>query len=267
MSIRKMEAPIKEVLPINYVLVSVFDKTGLDKVVATLMEVNPDVKFVSTGGTGKKIQELLGEDYKRNYVSVEELSSTPEMEGGLVKTLTPDVHARDLGERANPAHQDYLNTLKYLQSLEPILEFMEQEGVTVDQVREYIQGMVENTPDIGFFDLSIVSLYPAKEKAEQYHRGEISFEEFRGFIDIGGPTMLRAAAKNSPNCAIICHHNQYGEVLEEIREKGGVSFETRKKLAQDVFALTSEYDSHILSVFREEDMGKIKECYNFEGGE
>lgn len=69
------------------------------------------------------------------------------------------------------------------------------------------------------------------------------------FIDIGGPTMIRAAAKNFAHVSILTSPEQYGSFIEELEEKMAVSFETRQKLAKDAFAHTADYDTAIANYF------------------
>ena len=108
MSIRENIYQVIDLIKPDNILVSVFDKGGLDELVNGIIGINRAAKFYSTGGTGKKIVELLGTKASKNYLSVEEFTGAPEMEGGLVKTLHPKIHAGLLAERGNPAHEEYL---------------------------------------------------------------------------------------------------------------------------------------------------------------
>ncbi|MEG0306534.1 MAG: bifunctional phosphoribosylaminoimidazolecarboxamide formyltransferase/IMP cyclohydrolase [Clostridium sp.] len=137
---------------------------------------------------------------------VAEVTNAPEMLDGRVKTLHPIVHGGILAIRNNKEH---MNTLKE-RSIETI-------------------------------DLVCVNLYPFFEKA----REGLSFEDTVEFIDIGGPTMLRSAAKNFKDVVVISDSDDYKIVMEEIKAVGNVSFETRKYLAMKVFNLTNAYDSAI----------------------
>lgn len=146
---------------------------------------------------------------KENNIEVKEVAEVTkaaEMLDGRVKTLHPVVHGGILAIRENEEH---MNTLK------------EREIDTIDLV--------------------CVNLYPFFGKA----REGLSFEDTVEFIDIGGPTMLRSAAKNFKDVVVICDAADYKTVEEEIRVTGQVSFETRKKLAMKVFNLTTAYDSAI----------------------
>ncbi len=146
---------------------------------------------------------------KKNNIEVKEVAEvtkTAEMLDGRVKTLHPVVHGGILAIRDNEEH---MKTLK------------EREIDTIDLV--------------------CVNLYPFFEKANE----GLTFEETVEFIDIGGPTMLRSAAKNFKDVVVISDVEDYKIVMEEMKESGEVSFETRKYLAMKVFNLTTAYDSAI----------------------
>lgn len=137
---------------------------------------------------------------------VNEVTNFPEMLDGRVKTLHPIIHAGILAIRDNEEH---MNTIK------------ERNIETIDMV--------------------IVNLYPFFEKV----REDLSFEEKVEFIDIGGPTMLRAAAKNFQDVVVISEASDYQAVMTEIKESGDVSYKLRKRLAGKVFNLMSAYDAAI----------------------
>ncbi|TGY45933.1 bifunctional phosphoribosylaminoimidazolecarboxamide formyltransferase/IMP cyclohydrolase [Clostridium perfringens] len=146
---------------------------------------------------------------KENNIEVKEISEItdfPEMLDGRVKTLHPLVHAGILAIRDNKEH---MKTLE------------EREINTIDYV--------------------VVNLYPFFEKV----REDLSFEEKVEFIDIGGPTMLRAAAKNFRDVVVLSDKKDYEKVMNEIKENNCVSFKLRKTLAGKVFNLMSAYDAAI----------------------
>src|SRR4030042_99366 len=167
MSIRKINTSVQNLIKVQNVLISLFDKSGLETLVSELLKINNSIKFYSTGGTYKKLSEILKEKNKTNLVSVEDYTKFPEMEGGLVKTLHPKIHAGILGERNNEIHKKYL--------------------------KEVLDNAV-------FFDMVIINLYPFKDVISS---GNTDIESARGNIDIGGPTMIRAGAKNFLGCAVI----------------------------------------------------------------
>ncbi len=141
-----------------------------------------------------------------SVIEISEITDFPEMLDGRVKTLHPLVHAGILAIRNNKEHMD---TLK------------ERDIHTIDYV--------------------IVNLYPFFEKVKE----DLEFEEKVEFIDIGGPTMLRAAAKNFQDVVVISDKNDYNVVMEEIKANGETSLKTKKKLAGKVFNLMSAYDGAI----------------------
>ncbi|MBS5936981.1 bifunctional phosphoribosylaminoimidazolecarboxamide formyltransferase/IMP cyclohydrolase [Clostridium sp.] len=149
-----------------------------------------------------------------NVIEVNEVTNFPEMLDGRVKTLHPIIHAGILAIRDNEEH---MNTIKE-RNITPI-------------------------------DMVIVNLYPFFQKV----RENLSFDEKVEFIDIGGPTMLRAAAKNFKDVVVISDKNDYKAVMEEISETGEVSASLRKKLAGKVFNLMSAYDAAISNFLLEDE--------------
>ncbi len=230
MAIRDMESEVLDLIPVKNVLASVYDKEYLDELVRIIVEFNPDVRFLSTGGTYKRLREILGDSYKDNLMEVAEYTGFPEMEGGLVKTLHPKIHAGLLGERNNPEHQRYL--------------------------REELDGGV-------FIDMAIVNLYPFYQAVTK--KGS-TFEYVRGNIDIGGPTIIRAGAKNFPSCAVVSHTFHYEDTIKMLREnKGSTTFDFRFKLAQQAFSETNRYDQSIASYLRDPNVTieRVRRPYKF----
>jgi phosphoribosylaminoimidazolecarboxamide formyltransferase / IMP cyclohydrolase len=142
---------------------------------------------------------------------VETVTASPEMLGGRVKTLHPRVHAGILARRDV---DDDLATLEE-HAIEP-------------------------------FDLVCVNLYPFEEVAGRLGVTEAEAVEM---IDIGGPSMLRGAAKNFAHCAAVCRPDQYHGVLEELRTSPELSLETRRRLAAEAFAHTAAYEAAITTWF------------------
>lgn len=149
-----------------------------------------------------------------DVIEINEVTNFPEMLDGRVKTLHPLVHAGILAIRDNEEH---MNTLK------------ERNIHTIDYV--------------------VVNLYPFFEKVKE----DLTFEEKVEFIDIGGPTMLRAAAKNFQDVVVISNKDDYAKVMEEINENGEVSYKFKKKLAGKVFNLMSAYDAAISNFMLADD--------------
>jgi phosphoribosylaminoimidazolecarboxamide formyltransferase / IMP cyclohydrolase len=142
---------------------------------------------------------------------VEDLTGVAEMLGGRVKTLHPRIHAAILARRD---HDEDVATLAE-QEIEP-------------------------------FDLVCVNLYPFSEVAGRYGVRE---EDAVEMIDIGGPSMLRGAAKNFAHCAPVCRPEQYDALLQELRDSDGLSLTTRRALAADAFATTAAYETAIARWF------------------
>lgn len=139
-------------------------------------------------------------------IEVEEVTGEKEMLDGRVKTLSPKIHGGILAIRDNPKH----------------IEAIKERGIIP-------------------IDIVIVNLYPFFEK---YLDDTLSFEEKIEFIDIGGPAMLRSAAKSFKDVVVISDIKDYDLAKNEM-ENGEVSIETRKYLAAKVFNLTSAYDSAV----------------------
>jgi phosphoribosylaminoimidazolecarboxamide formyltransferase/IMP cyclohydrolase len=226
MSIRENVHQVIDMIKPEHVLVSVFDKSGLEDLVRGILEVNPSAKFYSTGGTGKKISEILGARSGANYVSVEDFTGAPEMEGGLVKTLHPKIHAGLLAERGNPAHEEYLYK-------------------TLSQGSKYA-GV--------YFDIFVGNLYPFTSVISK--EGTTS-ETARVNIDIGGPAMTMASAKNWHSIAALTSTSQYAGFIESLRNQNGrISLEQRFKLAAEAMRSIGEYRTAIGSYFSALDFAK-----------
>lgn len=153
-------------------------------------------------------------DNEIKAIEVNELTDFPEMLDGRVKTLHPIIHAGILARRDDSAHMD---TLK--------------------------------ERNIGTIDMVIVNLYPFFEK----YKEDLSFEEKVEFIDIGGPTMLRAAAKNFNDVVVVTDKNDYEVLINEMLENNEVKYNTRKNLAGKVFNLMSSYDAAVAKFLMEDE--------------
>src|SRR5436190_23568441 len=194
-------APGPDELRVRRALISVSDKTGIVEFARGLARLGIDV--VSTGGTGEALREA-GIEVR----DVAELTGSPEILSGRVKTLHPRLHAALLAIRDDPEHMATLEA----EGIEPI-------------------------------DLVCVNLYPFEQTVARHG---VSEEEAVENIDIGGPTMIRAAAKNHGFVAVVVKPESYDAVLAELEESGGlVSAETRHWLANEAFAFTARYDAAI----------------------
>lgn len=147
-------------------------------------------------------------------IDVSEYTGFPEILDGRVKTLHPKIHGGLLGMREKPSHQAQMKA-----------------------------------QDIQTIDMVVVNLYPFRETAA---REGSTYPEVIEQIDIGGPSMIRSAAKNHSSVAVVTDPRDYGWILEELKTHGGVlSDTTRFILAQKAFAATASYDSAIAAYFSE----------------
>src|SRR5262245_28885905 len=142
---------------------------------------------------------------------VSEVTGFPEMLDGRVKPLHPKIQAGLLSIRENPLHQE---------------------------------AMQEH--DLGYIDLLVVNLYPFEQTVA---RSDARDEEIIENIDVGGPAMIRAAAKNFHDVTVVTDPAEYDLLLAELREQGGTTSETRERLAAAAFARTAAYDAAIASYF------------------
>lgn len=174
-------------------LLSVWDKTGVVALASGLSELGFDL--VASGNTARVLAEA-GIAHR----DVAEVTGSPEMLDGRVKTLHPRIHGAILADRANDEH---------------------------------VATLLEH--DIAPVDLVVSNLYPFSSAP--------SIE----LIDIGGPAMVRAAAKNHAHVGVLTSPTQYDAVLAELRETGHLSDATRHELARAAFAHTASYDAQIVA--------------------
>lgn len=181
----------------NYALLSVFDKKRIAEFAKELISLGYTI--ISTGGTAKTLREK-----GIKVTPVEEITGTPEMFDGRIKTVSVLIEGGILYDRNNPEH----------------IKEAEQFGL----------------PDI---EIVVCNLYPFEAKNEIEN------------IDVGGPTMLRSAAKNYSDVLPVCDPNDYPKVLEALRS-GKVSDEFRIELAAKTFEHLSFYDSQVAKFFRKQ---------------
>lgn len=162
--------------------------------------------------TGGTFKKLKEEGV--NVKEISELTGFPECLDGRVKTLHPKVHAGILAIRDKKEHMDQLKEL-----------------------------------GIDTIDFVVVNLYPFKQTIL---KDGVTREECIENIDIGGPTMLRSAAKNYQDVAVITNPEDYEVVLKELEENGKVSKDTKFRLMQKVFEHTANYDAMIASYIKEQ---------------
>ena len=157
---------------------------------------------------------------------VEEVTGFPELLDGRVKTLHPKIHAGLLADRRKAAH--------------------------VDELAAH---------DIEPFDLVVVNLYPFRETVASGAGSDEVIEK----IDIGGPAMVRASAKNFESVGVVVRPDRYETVLDEIRLEGGLTRATRLALATEAFAHTAAYDAAVAGWFAEQVAAPSDELPGFVG--
>ena len=196
-------------IKIKRALISVSDKEGIVDFARKLYKLN--IEIISTGGT----ENLLRKN-KIPVVSAEKFSGSPEMMGGRVKTLAPQIHGGILSRRRK-----------------------DKEEIKKHGIKE--------------IDLVVVNLYPFEETIK---KPNIELDEAIENIDIGGPTMLRSAAKNFFHVAVVSSPNLYQSFITNLQnENGKCSYKTRKKLSLKAFEHVANYDisiANFLSTFDDE---------------
>ncbi len=155
--------------------------------------------------TGGTMKAIKAAGIPVTYVS--DVTGFPEIMDGRVKTLNPKIHGGILAVRDNPEH----------------LRQMEENGILP-------------------IDMVVVNLYPFKSTIK---KPNVTLDEAIENIDIGGPAMIRAAAKNFKFVTVVTNPERYDEIAKMISETGEVDYETRKKLATEAFAHTADYDTMI----------------------
>ena len=209
-------------IKVRNVLMSVSDKTGLETFVPALVKACPGVKIYSTGGTYAKVREILGAGAEGTLVAVSDYTGQPEMQGGLVKTLDFKIYLGLLSETYNDAHQADLRRL----SAQPI-------------------------------DMVVVNLYPFRQTVA---REDVTPEMARTNIDIGGPCMVRASAKNYLRVASVTDPLDFVNELAD--HDGTLGLDTRFKLMKKAFAHTAEYDTAIAGFFTTRTWDEVKATYD-----
>jgi phosphoribosylaminoimidazolecarboxamide formyltransferase/IMP cyclohydrolase len=216
---------IDEFVKIEHVLVSVSDKRSLDTFIPQLVEINPQIKIFSTGGTFNAIKEILGETADRVLSQVSDYTGQPETQGGLVKTLDFKIYLGLLTETYNDSHQDDLKRTG---------------AVAIDMV--------------------VGNLYPFKETIA---KPDVTVEQARGNIDIGGPCMIRASAKNFIRVASVVDPGDYEAIISDLKKNSGaISLDLRFQLAQKAFDHTTVYDRTIADFLASKSSADVSGCYS-----
>ena len=209
---------------VKHVLMSVSDKTGLETFVPALVKACPGVKIYSTGGTYTKVREILGDAAEGTLVAVSDYTGQPEMQGGLVKTLDFKIYLGLLSETYNDAHQADLKRL----AAQPI-------------------------------DMVVVNLYPFQQTVA---KEGVTPEMARTNIDIGGPCMVRASAKNYLRVASVTDPMDYANLATELADHGGtLGLDTRFRLMKKAFTHTAQYDKAISEFFTTRTWDEVNGTY------
>lgn len=172
-------------------------------------------KFLNENGveiisTGGTMKAIKDAGIPVTYVS--DVTGFPEIMDGRVKTLNPKIHGAILAVRSNPEH---------------------------------VKAMQEH--NIKPIDLVVVNLYPFKETIS---KPNVTEEDAIENIDIGGPAMVRASAKNFKDVVIVTYPSRYEGLMKMLKETGDIDAHTRKELAMEAFTHTHEYDGMISEYLR-----------------
>jgi len=194
----------KNIIRIKRALISVFDKTNIVEFASQLHSLG--IEIISTGGTSKLLLEN-----KVPIINIEDITKFPEILGGRVKTLHPNIYGGILSRLDNNQDSKALKN--------------------------------HNITEI---DLVVVNLYPFQTAMESNN----NIEEIVENIDIGGPSMIRASAKNYDRVSVVINPEMYAKIILQIKTHGGLDLEERMRLASEAFALTSSYDSIIFNWFQ-----------------
>jgi phosphoribosylaminoimidazolecarboxamide formyltransferase/IMP cyclohydrolase len=223
MSINVVER-IDDRVKVRHILVSVSDKQGLDEFIPALVQLNPELRIFSTGGTFAHLEKILGPSAGRHLIQVSDYTGQPETQGGLVKTLDFKIYLGLLTETYNAAHQ---------------ADLQRTGGVAIDLV--------------------VVNLYPFRETIAT---SGVSLEQARGNIDIGGPCMIRAAAKNFIRVAPVVDPTDYAAIASELKaHTGSTTLALRFRLAGKAFEHTAAYDRAIAAYLGGVAAAEVGKCY------
>lgn len=221
---KNIVSKIDDEVSVRNVLVSVSDKSGLENFIPGLLEVCPDVMVFSTGGTYKRLAEILGDRARNHLKQVSDYTGQPEMQGGLVKTLDFKIYLGLLSETYNDAH---------------VSDLARTGAVNIDMV--------------------VANLYPFRETVA---KPDVTAEDARANIDIGGPCMVRASAKNFIRVASVVDPADYPRILDEAKSRGGkIGLELRYELARKAFEHTATYDRAISDYLAKTGIKDVEKSY------
>ncbi len=219
---------VDDLVQVKTAVISVSDKNGLEFLVPALMAACPGIRIISSGGTYSFIKQMLDEKTAgAQLFEVGEYTHQPETEGGLVKTLHHKLFLGYLTETYCEAHQDDMNRERAI----PI-------------------------------DLLIINLYPFQKVVSQ----DCNFENARGNIDVGGPSALRAAAKNFHRVMTLTDPESYAAFVQQLNFfRGRTSLEQRFIAAKRTFKALSEYDTAIAEYLSPLDFSNVEKSYQIIG--
>ena len=201
-------------------LISVYDKTGIIDTAKSLSNLGWDI--VSSGGTATALR-----DAGIAVTPVEEITQSPEMLDGRVKTLHPKIHGGLLARRNLRSHKKILKN--------------------------------HRIPEI---DLVIVNLYPFEQTIEAKEKFQTIVEN----IDIGGPAMIRASAKNHEFLTVITDPRDYKTLIDQLKRKNGsTTYDFRQQMALKAFKKTSTYDQAISQWMSSKKEGAFPELFSING--
>lgn len=217
---------VQDRIPVRRVLISVSEKGGLGPLVEALIAIE-GLLIYSTGGTYRRIAEILGDRAAGRLLQVSDYTGQPEMQGGLVKTLDYKIYLGLLSEPFNDAH-----------------------------ARDRDRTGAE------LIDMVVANLYPF---ASVTAHGDADAENARGNIDIGGPTMVRASAKSFLRVASVCDPADYPGIIDELAANAGtLGLATRFALAKKAFEHTARYDQAISQYLERTGVDDMRRSYTVE---
>ncbi len=221
---------VDDALQIKRVLLSVSDKSDLEFFLPRLCRAaGPGLHIYSTGGTYLRAKEILAKDFPETLQTVSSYTGQPEMQGGLVKTLDYRIYLGLLSEPYNEHHQADRQRL----------------GASL-------------------IDMVVVNLYPFRSVVS---RNDTDLEDARGNIDIGGPAMLRAAAKSYLRVAAVCDPSDYESIASELESSAGrLALKSRFRLACKAFGHTAQYDRAIADYLAQTAESDLATVYTIQEG-
>lgn len=220
---------IDDLVPIKHVMISLYYKYNLDILIHGLLNNCPGVKIYASGNTYKTIFNRLDlQSANHRLVEISNYTGQPETEGGLVKTLHHKLFLGYLTETYCEAHQK---------------DLQREDAIPIDLV--------------------VINFYPFEGII---NKPDTNFEEARGNIDIGGPSALRAAAKNCLRVMTLSNPEDYeGFVQALANQKGQTTLLQRTVASVNSFRLTYNYDQAIYNYLSTLDtFGEVRKCYTVE---